>query len=697
MIRVQFFSALIYRVLFHFALLLVFFLPSTSVAKPGRISSDQTLIIGGNKDFAPYEYLNSKGIPVGHNIDLIKAVAQKQGLHIKIVLDTWHNTRRDLEDKKIDAVTGMLYSMERDKIFDFSVPYLIIPYTLFKRKETPLRSRDDVKDKEIIVVESVYAHDWLVEKQFTDSIISVNNPTEALQLLASGKHDFTVLPRLHGINLLDDLKIKNVDAAGPPVLSDELSFAVAEGNSPLLAELNEGIVSLQKSGEYDEIYLKWFSVNKYNKHVRKVTKYVLLVFTAVILLLLTVLCWNWFLKRAVRRKSEELHHNEARLTQIVENIPIPTYVVDEHRQVTHWNRACEFLTGETADQMVGTRNYHMALYDDQPYSIVDLLLENTLTKRVQQHDNRTYRESSLLEGAYTTEVYFSNLGIDGKWLYGTAALLTDKTGKISGAIETWQDLTESKQLERQLIQSQKMEAIGTLAGGIAHDFNNILTVVEGNAELALLDLPKKSTLTDNLKQIHAAGKRAKKLVQQILTFSRHAENKTEPVQVSTIVEETLRFITSSQPPNIKVQHDIQSDAFVMADATHIHQVVMNLCTNAIHAMEAGGILGVYLKEVEIVDDQIRPEGFMMPGRFIKLTVSDTGQGIPLGIGNKIFDPFFTTKKRGEGTGMGLSVTHGIVQQYGGGIHFDSAPGKGSSFHVYLPEVTDDVSGTNSIE
>jgi ABC-type amino acid transport substrate-binding protein len=187
---------------------------------------------------------------------LIKAAAEKEGLNIKIILDTWHTTRRLLEDKKIDAVTGMMYSKERDKIFDFSVPYLVISYSLFKRKETPFRSPDDVKGKEIIVVEGVYAHDWLIEEKFTDFIIVVNSPTEALQLLASGKHDFVVLPRLHGESLRDDLKLKNVESAGPPVLVRKISFAVAGGNSALLAEFNEGLLSLHQSGEYDEIYLK---------------------------------------------------------------------------------------------------------------------------------------------------------------------------------------------------------------------------------------------------------------------------------------------------------------------------------------------------------------------------------------------------------------------------------------------------------
>ena len=680
------------RTLFHITLIFVLFLSTTSVANPIRFSPDKTLIIGGNQNFAPFEFLNKEGVPDGYAIDVMKAVAKREGLNIKFKLDTWSNTRLALENKKIDAVTGMLHSKERDKIFDFSVPHFVITYAIFKRHETPIKSLADIKEKEVIVVEDVYAHDWLIEKKITKSIIPVVKPGEALRLLASGKHDCAIIPRLHGLDLLSELKINNIETVGPPVLKQELCFAVAAGNSDLLAELNEGLLSIQRSGEYDDIFLKWLSVHEHKKRVRKLSNYVLLFFSAVTLLLLTVLFWNWSLKRAVKFKTKALRQNETRLSQIVEGIPIPTYVIDEKRTVTHWNRACEALTGKAAEDIVGTNNYYRALYNNKTYSIVDLLLDNVLKNRVQHHDNNKYRESSILEGAYEAEIYFDNLGIEGRWLYGTAALLKDETGKINGVIETWQDLTGYKQLEMQLIQSQKMEAIGTLAGGIAHDFNNILSAVIGNAELALSDLAKESSLSDHLEQILSAGMRARDLVNQILTFSRQTQLETKPVQVSAITKETHKLFRVSLPSNIKIQQDIQSDALVMADATQIHQIVMNLCTNARQAMvDAGGSLRVRLSEVQLDEDQIGPEADLIPGKFIKLTVADTGHGVSPEFQNKIFDPFFTTKRIGEGTGMGLSVIHGIIKRYGGIINFDSEPGKGSTFRVFLPIVTGDAS------
>ncbi len=687
MSRVEFFNTIIGRSLLYLFLLISIFVSNTSIAGQDYFSQDKTFVIGANKDFAPFEFINAKGEADGFTIDLMKSVAKANGLNITFMLQSWSDTRRDLQDKKIDAVTGMMYSRERAEKFDFSVPNLIIPYALFTRHNSQAKSLDDVRGKEIIVVKDVYAHDWLIKNKITNVLIVVNNSTEALRLLASGKHDCTIIPRLNGIDLLDDLKINDIRSIGPPVLEHKLSFAVSKGNSALLSKLNEGIFAVHQSGEYDEIYLKWFSVNKQNKQIRKVTKYVVLFLAFLSVLLLTVLLWNWLLKRTVRRKTKEIRRNETKLKQIVEGIPTPTYVVNLNREVTHWNKGCEFLTGATAKKIVGTKDYSKALYENKSYSIIDLLLDNVLSKRVQQHDNTTYRKSSVLKDSYETEKYFSNLGIDGKWLFGAATLLKDETGKVNGAIETWQDLTESKQLEKQLIQSQKMEALGTLAGGIAHDFNNILLIINAQAAMALYNLPEDSSLKNRLEQIHSAGMRAEALVKQILLFSRQAEIEPEPIQLSEIVTETLTLLKPSLPWEIKVQQDIQSDALTMADATHIHQIVMNLCTNASHAMsDAGGVLGVGLSEVRLDKDQINLPVDLQPGKFIKLTVSDTGHGIPLEIQNKILDPFFTTKKRGEGTGMGLSVTHGIIKQYGGMIDFDSDPGKGTIFRVYLPIV-----------
>ena len=247
------------------------------------------------------------------------------------------------------------------------------------------------------------------------------------------------------------------------------------------------------------------------------------------------------------------------------------------------------------------------------------------------------------------------------------------------------DITESKAIEAQLYQARKMGSIGTLAGGIAHDFNNILSGIMGYTELALDSVERESQLYNNLQEVFRAGNRARDLVKQILTFSRQTGQDRKPIQVRHIVNEALKFLRASLPTSTEVRRNIQSDALVLADPTQIHQVLMNLCTNADHAMrEKGGVLEVKLEEVELDADFTALQPDMKPGAYLNLTVSDTGNGMPPDVLERIFDPFFTTKETGEGTGMGLSVVHGIIGSYGGAITAYSEPGQGSTFKVYLP-------------
>jgi PAS domain S-box-containing protein len=246
------------------------------------------------------------------------------------------------------------------------------------------------------------------------------------------------------------------------------------------------------------------------------------------------------------------------------------------------------------------------------------------------------------------------------------------------------DISERRDLERRLMQAQKMEAIGTLAGGIAHDFNNILSIMMGYTEVALLQIPRDSAAVECLRQVLTAGERAGHLVAQILTFSRKADDKPKPCELGSIVKETLKFLRASFPSTIKFLESISPVAPVIMDPTQIHQVVMNLCTNAYHAMEKrGGVLEVALEEVPVGALGENQTG-LPAGRYARLTVSDSGEGIPPEIRDRIFEPYFTTKEAGKGTGLGLALVHGIVTKAGGSIKLHSAPGMGTTFQVYLP-------------
>jgi CheY-like chemotaxis protein len=233
-----------------------------------------------------------------------------------------------------------------------------------------------------------------------------------------------------------------------------------------------------------------------------------------------------------------------------------------------------------------------------------------------------------------------------------------------------------------------MEAIGTLAGGIAHDFNNILTGIMGYAELASWDLTEGSKAKYNIKQSISAAHRAKDLVQQILAFSRQGKQDRRPLDIRPIIKEGLKFLRASIPATIEIRHNIAGDmGIIEADPTQIHQVLMNLCTNAAHAMsERGGLLEVSLSQFDLGPGVKGAYHGMDVGRYLKLRVTDTGHGITPEVLPRIFEPYFTTKEVGKGTGLGLATVHGIVKSYGGGITVSSEPGEGAVFEIYFPRI-----------
>ena len=277
--------------------------------------------------------------------------------------------------------------------------------------------------------------------------------------------------------------------------------------------------------------------------------------------------------------------------------------------------------------------------------------------------------------------------VDGTVLDRYSSPVRDKAGKHYGRIWSFRDITERRKLEYQIRQSQKMESIGQLAGGIAHDFNNILTAISGNIFLAKLDAENHPTIIEYLDEITRATTRAAELVNQILTFSRQNKQEREAIQLNDVVIEALKLLRASVPTNIRIQTELTETPAVLANAGAIHQLIMNLGTNAWHAMrDQQGELKVEMSLKKVDDDFAKTHPDLHPGNYVQLVVSDTGCGIDRATQERVFDPFFTTKPVGQGTGLGLAVVHGIMKSHDGGISVYSQPGKGTTFHLYFPVI-----------
>ena len=393
----------------------------------------------------------------------------------------------------------------------------------------------------------------------------------------------------------------------------------------------------------------------------------------------------------LQSSEEALKQSEEKYRQLISHAPTGIYRVDFNtgKLVSVNDVICEY-TGYTEEELLTMR-------------ALDLLTEESQKRFLDRLDR-------LLNGKQVPKTAeYKAKTKDGHefWIFLDSRYEYDRDGKLNGATVVAHDITERKQaqeekqrLEDQLQQAQKMEAVGTLAGGIAHDFNNILSVIIGYTELILMNGNVDPEVKQNLKEIFNASKHARDMVKQILAFSRQSKHERKPIQVRHIVKEALKMLHASLPATIKIRQKLEKNSGVIeADPAQFHQVLMNLCTNAAHAMhEKDGVLEISLSNKDWDQNDMARPPELKPGPYLKLSVSDTGNGINPEAQDHIFEPYFTTKQKGEGTGLGLAVVQGIIKSHNGAVTVESKVGQGSTFHVYLPRIqrsvaTDKVAST----
>ncbi|MCP4118090.1 MAG: transporter substrate-binding domain-containing protein [Desulfobacteraceae bacterium] len=633
------------------------------------------IIIGGDDNYPPYEFLDENGEPAGFNVDLTRAIARRLGIPVEIQLKPWASIREALETNKIDALQGMFYSPERDVTAEFSPAHTIVSHGIVVRKGSKMPdSVADLSGKSILVQAGDIMHDFAVRQGYGTQLIAVETPEKALELLAKGRYDCALITKVPALYLIEKKGYKNLLVSRQSMVPLEYCYAVSNDNGVLLARMSEALTAIKNTGEYRKIYSKWLGLyEKPEIGFWEVLNYSLYLIIPFCVLLMGSFVWSRTLQRKVldRTAELELEMHEHKLTgeafresqvkyrAIMESMKEPVYICSQDFLIKYMNPIMVRRTGRDARGEKCFKAIHG--FDKKcPWCDFEAIKQGNA------------QELEILSPKDNHSFYISS----------TPVVHDDGTLTI---LNVYRDITKIKKIEARLQQAQKMEAIGTLAGGIAHDFNNILFPIIGYTELLLEDFPQENELQDHLTHILTGAKRAGELVKQILTFSRQTDHELKPLRAQVVIKEALKLIASSLPSTIKIDQDIDKTCeVVLADPTRIHQIVMNLSTNAFHAMEeTGGNLTVSYGEVELLAEDMKDEN-MNPGKYACLTVKDTGMGMDQKVMDRIFDPYFTTKEEGKGTGLGLSVIHGIVKSYKGNINVYSEPGQGTEFQIHIP-------------
>ncbi len=647
---------------------------------PDGARAAETVIAAVPRNFPPYYVVEKSGRVDGFAIEIMDQLAMRSGINIKYrTYDNWAEVKRAVQRGEALIIPNIGILPERSSWLDFSLPIDTFTVSIWVRSNThDINSAADLTGRSLAVVKTNIGES-LAAKMDDTEILQLNDPQDALLMLLAGQIDALIYPDPVIAWIISSAKIEDrFKPLAQPLTEIKRAVAIRKGNPELLQRINTAAAELVGSQEYEKIHQKWFRTPAPFWSVRRVTMALgsILLLSITVLLLwrhLSILKINQHLRYNIKEKEDaqkERNHLIAAIEQAAEIILITK--IDG--KIIYVNPAFTTITGYEPHEVFGKnpRILKSGCQDEQFYTEMWRTLTNghvwqghMINRR---KDGQLYEEDSSISP------------------------IKDRNGQIISFVAVKRDVTNEIRLEKQLRQSQKLEAIGTLAGGIAHDFNNILSII-----MASTDIARESTSQDSINKylddIMGASVRAKDLVQQILSISRTTEPKLTPIMFNLVVKETLKLLRASIPATITIKSQVDTDCKIMADPTMIHQIVVNLATNAYHALkESGGTLTVNLQQILVKKERILN---LPTGTYAKLIVSDDGPGIEHSLLERIFDPYFTTKAQGEGTGLGLSIVQRIVNQLHGLITVYSELGEGTTFNVYLPTLNSETQAVDA--
>lgn len=643
-------------------------------------------------EFRPIEFFDESGNYTGLAADYTRLLEQKLGIRFEIVrCGNWDEVIDRVRRQEADVLNAVVRTPQRENYLLFPEPYLKIPSVIIVRKNVDDNLTLDMLKGMNIVMVSGYGYVELIRNKYPELKIElVPEPKTALHKVSFGMADAFVGDLATSSFYIESEGITNLKLAGETEPPNVSGFAV-RSDWPELSVILEKGMTLISPDEKEVIYSKWIHLTmEPGVSLQEFKKLMLYIAGGISVVILGFLLWNRLLKRVVRRRTEDLRkeieehkrtetalgESEARLRALIQTIPDLVWLKDPEGVYLECNARFERFFGAPKKDIIGKTDFDFFDRDQAEF------FRKNDKAAIEKGGPRLNEE----EITYADDGHREFLETVKTPIYGN-------DGQLIGVLGIARDITERrlaeeerKKLESQLRQSHKMEAIGTIAGGIAHEFNNILGIIIGNMELAVDSVDPENPAQLYLQEIKTASFRASDIVKQLLNFSRKTEQSKQPIDFLLLIKESIKLLRSSIPTTIDIQLNLPEElTTIKADMTQIHQVLLNICTNAAHAMETdGGRLTIDLAELDVDNVTKTQYQEIEPGRYVQLTISDTGHGIDPSIKANIFDPYFTTKGPGKGTGMGLAVVLGIVKNHNGAISVYSEPGKGSTFKILFP-------------
>ncbi|MBI9053123.1 MAG: transporter substrate-binding domain-containing protein [Bacteroidales bacterium] len=669
-----------------FKSILVIVLLCSSFNSFGNYNRTDTIFFKGNYDYPPYELLDEKLNPTGFSIDILRAIEKTMGLHINIELTSWNKARYELEDGKIDGVAAMSYSQERNKVVNFSTPYVYITHAVFIREDSKIKSFEDISNKQIIVVKGDIMHDYLLSNGISKYLIPVKNYQTALRLLSVGEYDCAVINKLQGQFAITEYNLINLNPVGTPIQPSEMCFGIRKDNIDLLAQINDGLQILKSTGEYDKIYDKWFGIYEEADIKTRVLKIIAWILIPFLLIILAILVWSWSLKKQVGLKTAELQkelierkntekqltHEKSLLNSMINSIPDLIFYKNKKNVYIGCNDAFCNFNNLSSDQIIGKSDFEIfPLNEAINYSETDkTVIENNKIIQTESWETNTNGDNFLLS---TLKVPFN-----------------DNQGKPLGIVGICHDITERykneidlKKAKEKAEESDRLKS--SFLANMSHEIRTPMNAIIGFSDLLVdsnIDYDEREELVTH---INNNCNTLLLLIDDIIDLAKIEANELSIFKKDTNIKDILNELYNTlsetkkklnrQSIEIIIDKKFLNNNFILnTDPFRFKQIMINLINNALKYTEEG--------HVEIGYNVIKNLNT------VEFFVKDTGIGIPKNKQKEIFDRFNkiepSNAKLYRGTGLGLTITQNLVERLGGKINVDSELNVGSVFHFNLP-------------